>query len=81
MRGWEEGEGCRLRRQDEALQGDLHGRLAEEDVRPAGPRDWRATRLLPHRPHPALRSLRLRLPEGQVHGGPGVPFQVDKSPF
>ena len=65
-----------LIQQDEAMPGNFHGRLAEEDVRPAGPRDWRATRLLPHRPHPALRPLRLRFPEGQVHGGPRVPIQV-----
>ena len=65
--------------QDEAVPGDLHGRLAEEDVRPAGASDWGAAGILPHRPHPAFRTLRLRFPEGQVHGRPGVPFQVNLS--
>ena len=68
-----------LIQQDEAMPGDLHGRLAEEDVRPAGASDWGAARILPHRPHPAFRTLRLRFPEGQVHGRPGVPFQVNLS--
>ena len=66
-----------LIQQDEtSMPGNLHGRLAEEDVRPAGPSNWGATGILPHRPHPALRPLRLRFPEGQVHGGPRVPIQV-----
>ena len=75
--GGDRGSRVFCRDQDEAaVQGDLHGRLVEEDVRPAGASHWGAARILPHRPHPPLSPLRLGIPEGQVHGRPGVLIQV-----